>query len=256
MLLIHGFTLNWQSWRRVIDELPTGLAVLAPTLPGHWGGPQPSPPPGVGDFVDFLEQTLDSAGWADAHVVGNSLGGWLALELAARGRARSVTAIAPAGLWEPNSGAARSVEKKFHMFSRVAPAFRLAAHPVVPDAARRRVLRSFVHQPDLVPADLAASVIEAPAHCRCFGSVNAGAEISAVDALRRVEAPTSVLFCERDRVIPPARYGQPMVEAMPKIWSKTLADVGHVPMLEAPGMIANEIRGIVDSVSGRANRSA
>ena len=46
---------------------------------------------------------MDAAGFETAHLVGNSLGGWIVLELAARGRARSVSALAPAGGWDPGN---------------------------------------------------------------------------------------------------------------------------------------------------------
>ncbi|MEV5835650.1 alpha/beta hydrolase [Nocardia sp. NPDC052112] len=198
---------------------------------------------------------MDAAGWAGAHVAGNSPGGWLALELAARGRARSVTAVAPAGLWESGT-AADDVRRKFRSFCRVAPAMRFAAHPAVPDMARRALLRWFAHRPSNVSPQLAAVTIEAPAHCRCFDSVANDSDTTAVDAMRRVEVPANVLFCGRDRVIPPARYGRRIVAKMPAIASKTLPWVGRVPMLEAPVLIAGEIREFVDSAYGRTVRSA
>ncbi|MBF6149538.1 alpha/beta fold hydrolase [Nocardia nova] len=88
MLLIHGFTLNWQSWGDVIDDLSADFDVLAPTLPGHWGGPEPDRALTIAGFTDYLERQMDAAGWADAHIAGNSLGGWLAMELAVRGPSR------------------------------------------------------------------------------------------------------------------------------------------------------------------------
>ena len=73
--------------------------VLAPTLTGHVGGP-----PIAGEVTDALladgvERAMDEAGFETAHIVGNSLGGFVALQLAARGRAASVVALAPAGGW-------------------------------------------------------------------------------------------------------------------------------------------------------------
>ena len=70
--------------------------VLAPTLAGHAGGP-----PLVGgrrrraDPRDAVERAMDEAGFPTAHIVGNSLGGYVALQLAARGRARSVVGARP-----------------------------------------------------------------------------------------------------------------------------------------------------------------
>ena len=81
-------------WELVLPALERRHDVLALTLPGHAGGP-----PLHGDVADALERALDEAGFATAHLAGNSAGGFLALELAARGRARSVVAFAPAGGW-------------------------------------------------------------------------------------------------------------------------------------------------------------
>jgi pimeloyl-ACP methyl ester carboxylesterase len=73
--------------------------VLAVTLAGHAGGP-----PTEGEITDALladavERAMDEAGFETAHIVGNSLGGYVALQLASRGRAQTVVALAPAGGW-------------------------------------------------------------------------------------------------------------------------------------------------------------
>src|SRR3954451_8732090 len=85
LVLLHGFTDTWRVWELVLADLERRHAVLAPTLPGHAGGP---PMPENADpevMVDALEALLDDAGIDDAHIAGNSLGGFLALKLAERG---------------------------------------------------------------------------------------------------------------------------------------------------------------------------
>lgn len=64
-------------------------------------------------YLDQIEQIMDQKGWETAHLVGNSLGGWIALGLALRGRARSVTAIAPAGGWTKYSPLKAEIVVKF-----------------------------------------------------------------------------------------------------------------------------------------------
>jgi pimeloyl-ACP methyl ester carboxylesterase len=100
LVLLHGFTDTWRCWELVLPALEAEHEVLAPTLAGHAGGPE------IGADEDpeeailaALERALDEAGFETAHLVGNSLGGWVALKLAARGRARTVTGLAPAGGW-------------------------------------------------------------------------------------------------------------------------------------------------------------
>ena len=88
--------------------------VLAVNLAGRVGGPGLAVTSvSVNALVDAVERDLDAAGFDTAHVVGNSLGGWIALELASRGRARSVVALAPAGGWEQGSRAERRLRTLF-----------------------------------------------------------------------------------------------------------------------------------------------
>ena len=99
LVLLHGFTDTWRTWDLVLPALQRRHDVLAPTLAGHAGGPRLTGPLTETLLVEAIEQAMDDAGFATAHIAGNSLGGYLALQLAARGRARSVVALAPAGGW-------------------------------------------------------------------------------------------------------------------------------------------------------------
>src|ERR1700733_2472169 len=89
LLLLHGFTGTWHHWRALLGELVGRYEVIAPTLAGHDGGPVfPSDIPLTFESAaDSLERHLDELGVDTAHVVGNSMGGGMALELAKRGRA-------------------------------------------------------------------------------------------------------------------------------------------------------------------------
>ena len=104
LVCLHGFTDTWRTWQLVLPTLERRHDVLALTLPGHAGGPPLPRERTTAALVDALERMLDQAGFATAHIVGNSLGGYLALQLAARGRAESVVALAPAGGWAEGDG--------------------------------------------------------------------------------------------------------------------------------------------------------
>jgi pimeloyl-ACP methyl ester carboxylesterase len=99
LLLLHGFLDTWRTWELVLPRLERRHEVLAPTLPGHAGGPQAEGPLTLARVADAVERAMDESGFETAHMAGNSLGGHIALQLAARGRARSVVAFAPAGGW-------------------------------------------------------------------------------------------------------------------------------------------------------------
>src|SRR5690349_8694624 len=115
---------TWRTWELVLPALERRHDVLAVTLAGHAGGP-PLAAAVSGDVLpDAVEGAMDAAGFETAHIVGNSLGGYIALQLAARGRARSVVALAPAGGWAPGDV---SVKSTLGYFTAMQDLLRLAA---------------------------------------------------------------------------------------------------------------------------------
>src|SRR6476619_6593518 len=100
LVLLHGLGMSAHAWDNVLPFLEPCHDVVALTALGHRGGAAPSSHPvRVRDLVDDTERALDERGLDQPHVAGNSLGGWMAIELARRGRARSVCALSPAGMW-------------------------------------------------------------------------------------------------------------------------------------------------------------
>ncbi len=104
-------------WSDVAPALAdTGrFEVFAPSMAGHNGGPRNRS--WILDsktLADHVERQLDGLGWDTAHIVGNSLGGWVAFELERRGRARTLTGIAPpAGGWHRWSPVKYEIVGKF-----------------------------------------------------------------------------------------------------------------------------------------------
>ena len=102
ILLIHGMGSASTAWRPIIEELGSSFTVVTVDLPGHGMTPmdntQPMDPRALAQSVF---DTMRSLGYHRFHVVGNSLGGWIALEMAAMNpmAIASVTGLAPAGLW-------------------------------------------------------------------------------------------------------------------------------------------------------------
>src|SRR3954452_5586040 len=100
LVLVHGIGHTWRGWKTMLPLLEDRFDVLAVDLPG-FGYSKPLPPSVDSTpeaLADAVEDEMARAGFDRAHIAGNSLGGWVALELARRGRAETVTAISPAGL--------------------------------------------------------------------------------------------------------------------------------------------------------------
>jgi pimeloyl-ACP methyl ester carboxylesterase len=101
LLLLHGLGTTRADFAQILPLLSEHFDVLAVDLPGQGDAEPIDGRPTVTALADALEVDLDARGLAAVHILGNSLGARLALELARRGRARSVVAIAPSGLSIP-----------------------------------------------------------------------------------------------------------------------------------------------------------
>ena len=101
LLLLHGLGSSRRDFTAVLPALTDSFDVLNIDLPGIGRSPHLEQRPTVAAITDAIEHTLDAAGVGSVHVLGNSLGARIAIELAIRGRALSVVAIAPSGLNVP-----------------------------------------------------------------------------------------------------------------------------------------------------------
>src|SRR5271154_4831689 len=108
LLLLHGIGAIWRVWSPVLPHLEPHHDVIAPTLPGHGGGRplDPQIAPSIQALTDGIEDELDRLGLQQVHIAGSSVGGRIGIELARRGRARSLVLFSPPGAWRSQ----RSIE--------------------------------------------------------------------------------------------------------------------------------------------------
>jgi pimeloyl-ACP methyl ester carboxylesterase len=246
LVCVHGFTDTWRTWELVLASLESRHDVLAPTLPGHAGGPSLPARLTEETMADAVERAMDAAGFETAHLVGNSLGGHIALRLAARGRARSVVAFAPAGGWRPGSRAAADMLRSFPAMQQQARAAlphldRLVATP----EGRRRATELICEHGDELPAALVAHLLLGVAACSGVDRLTEAAltlpwELEAA----AIECPVRIVWGLRDRVLrwPGAavRYRE---EWLPNADWVELDGVGHCPQLDVPAVAADLIAG-------------
>lgn len=252
MVLLHGATSSWRAWRPVLPALERHHHVVAPTLAGHHGGPVLSVAPEkvVPAIVDAVEVALDEAGIDRAHLVGNSLGGWVALELARRGRSRSVVALSPAGAWASPADLDRLL-RLFRVGGRIG---RLPGTGAVlrPRAVRRLLLRAVSEHPEVLSQADVGELVEDLAGCAVLADLLAGAPDSGGLAPFTPEGPVMIAWGERDRILPFPRYGRPMVEAVRGAQLVRVPGVGHVPMADAPALVSS----LITRFTARVDRDA
>jgi pimeloyl-ACP methyl ester carboxylesterase len=254
IVLLHGVTSSARTWDPLLPILSPRYPVFVPSLAGHRGGPPlPSGPTGVVDRIaDAMCRQLDEEAIDTAHIVGNSLGGWVALELARRGRAQSVLGLSPAGAWR----SARDLRRLLVLFRAGTVLGRVNNMPNV--AANKRVRRILLllmaeHADRMTPAQVAAA-FEDIAMCTALTQILDGArENGPIRPVFDIGCPVRIAWGLSDRMLPFMRYGAPLLAAVPGAELKFMPDVGHVPMIDDPGLVANTILDFAETTDLQLN---
>jgi pimeloyl-ACP methyl ester carboxylesterase len=244
LVLLHGVGGSWHIWKPVLPLLETHYRVIAPTLPGHPGGVAVNGEPTIAALADALIAQLRARGVETAHVAGNSLGGFLSVELARRGFARSVTALSPAGGWR-HRGDFEALSRNLLLRYRVMPIVWVLFWLFMGIASVRKALaKDTMHRGDLVSTrdfrSMLRSFMRTTMMPRLFR--NTGAQ-GGLQPLPSTGTPVRVAWCADDRILPFERYGRPFLDRVPHAEHVVIENVGHVPMYDDPQAVAGTILG-------------
>jgi pimeloyl-ACP methyl ester carboxylesterase len=238
LLLAHGIGSRWQMWLPVLERLAAERDVIAVDLPGFGASPPspPSTPPGIPSLTDALESFLDDLGIDTAHVGGNSLGGSAALELAKRGRARSVTAFSPAGFYNDREGA--FARTSLLLSVRVARLLAPNAEPILAGAVGRTALfGQLFGRPWRLPVQDAVESLRAFAAAPSFGATLDAISHERFRGGEAIDVPVTIVWGQRDFLLIP-RQSRRAVRAIPGARLVTLRGCGHVPTYDDPQLVA------------------
>jgi pimeloyl-ACP methyl ester carboxylesterase len=248
LVLLHGIGHRRQAWKAVLGRLTPHREVILVDLPGHGESP-PFRANGraadgqadgrsvrealIGEFIGFL----DELGLDRPHLAGSSVGGRLALEAAERGRAASVTALAPAGFWanEAELAYARSVCKVMQLSGEL-------ARPLRPALARSTTGRALIYaaivsRPSQVTPEQASG--DFAAFLAASNAVNA-ILAAAVPFTGSIPAgvPVTIGWGTRDRLLRP-RQGLLAKALLPQARLILLRGCGHIPVTDDPPLVAD-----------------
>jgi pimeloyl-ACP methyl ester carboxylesterase len=190
---------------------------------------------------------MDEAGFETAHLVGNSLGGFVALELAARGRAKSVVALAPAGGWDADSPWARDMLTSFvTMQDQLRVAAPHADALVATDEGRRRATELLATNYQHIPPQLVAHIIQGVASApgaRAMVEYAMRGGYPTLDA-ERIACPVRIVWGTADRLLPwPSAAARLRRDWLPHADWVELEGIGHCPQLDVPLETAELILG-------------
>jgi alpha-beta hydrolase superfamily lysophospholipase len=258
LVLLHGINASWRVWKPVLSALEEHHDVFAPSLPGHRGGPplDLGRPVSIDALADGVERILDAADIDTAHLAGNSLGGWLAIELARRGRARSVVALSPAGGWSSPRDLRRVIRLLSGARGMIAGRHVFGLDHLMRRPRFRRVsLHQAMTHGERIPAREVLEMMDDTALCTAYSGFIEWIRGAAPIRSTRLTCPVRIAWAERDLTIPFDRYGRPLLDALDGAEHITLAGVGHIPMYDDPPLIARAILEVTTRQTNNRSRT-
>jgi len=258
VVLVHGLGGQWQNWLENIPRLAQERRVLALDLPGFGLTPEPADGElsisGYGRYVDAFCERL---GLGTVNVVGNSMGGFIAAEVAIQfpERVSRLALVSAAGI-----SSADALQAPILTIGRLASAVAtntaaryrmLAARPI----GRHASLALVARHPRLLKADLAYEGFFKGAGKPGFDdALRACLEYDFRDRLPDVKVPTLIVWGEKDSIIP-VRDANEFERLIPDSRKLVMRDTGHIPMAERPEAF-NDVLTEFLAESGSAEKKA
>jgi pimeloyl-ACP methyl ester carboxylesterase len=242
LVLVHGIGSRWQIFAPVIDRLAAEHDVIAIDLPGFGASAPLDGPVNPTTLTDAVVAFADELGLERWHVVGNSMGGGIALELAARGQVASATAISPIGFWSP--GELKYGQASLTSTRRLAGTMRERGWigPVAATAVGRTLSfgQTFAKPWRLAPQECVETVsafLDAPSFdeaLAAFGGYRAPTDHG--------DVPVTIGWGTRDLLLLPSQAKRARA-SMPDAHHHWLHRCGHAPFVDDPALLATVIDG-------------
>jgi pimeloyl-ACP methyl ester carboxylesterase len=240
LLLIHGMGGSYENWKEVIDPLARRYTVIAPDLPGHGRSAPGGGDYSIGALATSLRDLLIALGHESATLVGHSLGGGIAMQLAYQfpELADRLVLVSSGGLGPEVAlvlraaalpGADLVIAATARVGSGVGAAVGrgLAAVGLRPTIDVAEVARGYASLSDGERRDAFLATLRSVISAR-------GQRVNATDKLYlNAGVPVLIMWGARDPIIP-VRHGRRAHDAIPGSRLEIFDGVGHVPQLEAP----------------------
>ncbi|MGV9663399.1 alpha/beta fold hydrolase [Nocardia niigatensis] len=237
LVLVHGVGSHWQVWEPIIGTLAESFDVIAVDLPG-FGDTAPLAHTTVSTLSDALAEFLAAEGIENPHLAGNSMGGGIVLDLAARGLARSVTAFSPIAFWDTSGrvwcqqalGRAKQLTK--------------VLHPAVPALLGNTVGRSaflglVFGKPWAIDARVAVDTVEGLLGAEGFDAALASfTDFRLPDRSAFDDIPITIAWGNRDILLTYATQSRRARAELPGARHVTLRGSGHTPFYDDPAACA------------------
>jgi pimeloyl-ACP methyl ester carboxylesterase len=257
VLLVHGLGGCWQNWLENMPDLARDHRVIALDLPGFGSSEMPASAVSVADYARTLDLVCEALGIDAAAVVGNSMGGFVAAELAIAypRRVERLVLVSAAGLQIAELRLERVLAglawTRLDLVAGVYGGW-VSAHAVT--VARRSRLRRLMfagiaRHPGAVPWPLVAEQARGFGRPGFLPALRAMVSYPLRHRLAEIACPALVVWGENDRLVP-LRDASAFEQLIPDARKIVYPDTGHVPMLERPVRFNADLRAFLEQAPG------
>ena len=239
IVFIHGLSGSWQNWLEQLPVFAREHRVITFDLPGFGASEMPAEKITISGYGRFVNALLDELGVGSAVVVGNSMGGFIGVELAIRfpQRVERLVLVSAAGLSieylrnERALAVLNAVENRLAAYSGwlASRSDALARRP----GARRLIFGIVAHRPERLAGPLVAEQVRGSGKSGFLPALDALTDYPIRDRLGEIACPTLIVWGADDRIVP-ADSADEYERLIPDTRKEIFADTGHVAMVERP----------------------
>jgi pimeloyl-ACP methyl ester carboxylesterase len=253
LVLVHGHSGRWANWLANIPALSRKHRVIAMDLPGFGHSPMPREPITIENYGRTLDTLMDRLDITAAPVVGNSMGGFAAAELAIKSppRVERLVLVSAAGLATKYIGLSTEF---FRRSSAIAFARAVNAYAAVPEARaetlvrrprlRRRVLDVVVRYPERLSGPMCFELMRGSGKPAAPDATDAIMSYDYRERVSEIACPTLIVWGGKDRVVP-VSSAEEYHRLIERSRLDVFDDTGHVPMLERPARFNAALEGFL-----------
>lgn len=237
---IHGLAGSWENW---LENLPVfaeaGFRCIALDLPGFGESPLPRERITITGYGAIIDELLGRLGISAACIVGNSMGGFIAAELAIRfpQRVERLVLVSAAGLSieELRNDRAQALLRRLDFLISASAGWFASKSELVArrERLRRAAFSVVAAYPERLPAPLVAENLRGSGKPGYVPAIEALTTYPIRDRLPEIACPTLIVWGARDRLVPVSDAYE-FARLIPDARKVVYADTGHVAMLERP----------------------
>ncbi len=235
VVFVHGLGGNWQNWLENLPRIAQGRRALALDLPGFGESEMPASKISISGYAELVDAWLERLGVGHVAVVGNSMGGFIAAELAIRypERVERLALVSAAGISitnlrrRPTMTIARAATVVGALTASRSRAI------IARERLRHAVISPVIRHPTLIAPDLLYEVMQGSGKPGYIDALDALTSYDFRDRIGEIRAPALIVWGRED-VLVPVRDADEFERQIPSSRRLIMDDTGHAPMLERP----------------------